>query len=223
MKTIKLSLPEHPTPKEYASMLCGFIRHAYFFRKKVFKFIGLSVSVNGEKLDSSKLLGGETPQVILLKLNTLNLHNIPEDSTGFVEDGLKLVKVDEDTCEITLKGNSSELDTSVMNCILGEQEGFKIFQDLKPIDYEIRLILHRNCGHVTENENERILEEIFLSRQSGQMITVGTLHTCDLNFGYSIEDNEIILRVDDSLDINDIFTTVKEVCDEVQSLLYPAL
>ena len=105
-------------------------------------------------MDSSKLLGGETPQVILLKLNTLNLHNIPEDSTGFVEDGLKLVKVDE---------------------------------------------------HVTENENERILEEIFLSRQSGQMITVGTLHTCDLNFGYSIEDNEIILRVDDSLDINDIF------------------
>lgn len=223
METIRLNLPEHPTPKEYASMLCGFIRHAYFFRKRVFKFIGLSVSVDGEMLDSSKLLGGETPQVILLKLNTLNLHNIPEDNTGFDGEGLSFTKIDEDTAEIILRGNSNELDTSVMDYIIGEQEGFKIFQDLKSINYEIRLILHRNCGHVTEDENARILEEKSFSSKSGQMITVGTLHTCDLNFGYSIEDNEIILRVDDSLDINDIFTTVKEVCDEVQNLIQSAL
>lgn len=201
--------------KDYLNVVGGFIRHAYFFNKKAFKFVGLKsvYTDNNEQSNVGSLLGVELPQAILLRLNTLDLSFLEKYVSGvfpnesvrntdeeFEKNGISIgVKGDNDLLEITVRGTFNRLKTSDLEDVLGECPDFDIYSNIEARPLEIKFYLRYDSGHFTYEENLRLISP----NESSEFVCVDTIHKHDVNFGYSLEGDylpELNLNLDASID-----------------------
>lgn len=222
MKKISLELQGS---EEYLGVVGGFIRHTLFFKKKAFKFIGMSASYVEpyEPVQVSTVFGTELPQTILLKLNTLDLSYLERYVTGsidneyikdfnenFESNGIKInyKKLESDMMSITIEGKIRLLKSTDLSEIIGECDEFTLYSSIEPRDVEIQLFLRYDYGYYTEEENLNNLSK----QNSSEFITVGSLHKYDCNFGYTVEGGyspKLILNVDERLEES----TIKSILD----------
>lgn len=201
--------------EDYLNVVGGFIRHAFFFKKRAFKFVGLRAEYldTHEQVNVSTILGTELPQAILLRLNTLDLSELEQ----FVEGDLSnehinnftknfssnkldiVVSVKDSIMEIEVKGEFKKLSTSDLRELIGESPKFDIYSSIEARPIDIKLYLRYDYGFKSQEENLRLLS----SSKSGDYVTVDTLHKYDCKFGYSVEGEylpKLTLNLDDRID-----------------------
>lgn len=227
MKSVELSLKGS---KDYLNVIGGFIRHAYFFNKKAFKFIGLDAKyLDGDKeqVRISTVFGVEIPETILLKLNTVDLSSLENHISGsygsekivdFREEsngnGFKIVteSVSDEIIRFNVRGCPKIIRSSD---IIPGQDEFDLYSVVSPREIDLNLYVRYDFGFKSSEENSEILSSL-----ASDIISVDTLHKCDARFGYTVTDGReprLILNIDDSLNISDVKDIFNYTVSKIQS------
>lgn len=218
--------------ENYLNVVGGFIRHAFFFKKKAFKFIGLKATFTdtNEKSNVGSILGTELPQAILLRLNTIDLSLLEKYVIGtsdnesiktfeedYKSDGISFkVSGSEDMLTINVNGTFNRLKTSDMSDILGDCPDFDIYSSIESRPLDITFYLRYDCGHYTYEENLRFMSP----SESFDFVSVDTIHKYDCNFGYSVEGEylpQLYLNLDESIDVGKMKEILTSVFADIQN------
>lgn len=218
--------------EEYLNVVGGFIRHAFFFKKKAFKCIGMHAKYadTNETVQVSTIFGTELPQVLLLKLNTLNLVKLEDYLNSnecvrsfndvFSSNGINFCVNDvcDDMIEVSVDGDFRLLKSTDLSSLIGSCDEFNLYSSVESRKIILKLFFRYDFGYHTEEENLK-----FISKgDTSQYVSIGTLHKYDCNFGYTVEKGttpKLILNVDNRIDLNKLSDTVSLAINDITNSL----
>lgn len=213
--------------------LGGFIRSCYFFKKKVFKFIGMHAIVETgsemKVIQEATTFGVDIPHAILIKLNSLNLNSLNNylegdlnsesvrDTQEYFDNGnigVTTQKIADDILEIKIEGNTKFIKTSDLRELIGDVPDFSIYENPEFGTVELKLYARYFYGHQTIEQNRELLSTLGIDA-----ICCDSLHKENSKFSYKLtEEKEPRLVIStEGISEDDLAYVLAETFDEIMN------